>query len=103
MKLDLGKAIATGVNQASTYPLFSFPYSTVGRYCKLKKVKMPNLAIRRKMYMTIHDYLCRQGFQRVSVWGFKRGDLPRYSSVTPSVFGICKLLKIGVLSGAGVE
>ena len=80
--LDLQKAIDTGADQITTYPLFSFPYSTVGRYRKLKNVKMPNIVTRRKMYRAIHDFLCSRGFTRVSVWSFKRGNAPRYSSVT---------------------
>jgi oxygen-independent coproporphyrinogen-3 oxidase len=34
------------------------------------------------MYKTIHDFLLSKGFERVSVWGFKKGAVPRYSSVT---------------------
>ncbi len=79
---DIKRAIELGVDQITTYPLFTFPYSTVGKYLKLKSVKMPDIVTRRRMYKAIHDYCVVNGFRRVSVWGFKRGDLPRYSSVT---------------------
>jgi oxygen-independent coproporphyrinogen III oxidase len=79
---DLQQAIDAGVDQITTYPLFTFPYSAIGSYLKLKKLKMPTLRARRKMYKTIHDFLLSKGFERVSVWGFKKGAVPRYSSVT---------------------
>ncbi|MEW6522945.1 MAG: coproporphyrinogen-III oxidase family protein [Bacillota bacterium] len=91
---DLARAVGTGANQVTTYPLFCFPYSTVGKYQKLKKVKMPDLAARRRMYRSIHGYLDEQGFQQVSVWGFGRGQAPRYSSVTRDYY-------IGLGAGAG--
>ncbi len=91
---DLNAALRSGVDQVTTYPLFSFPYSTVGRYRKLKKVKMPNLAARRKMFRAIHDFFLERGFRRVSVWGFLRGEAPRYSSVTRERY-------IGLGAGAG--
>jgi len=34
----LRKAIASGANQLTTYPLFTFPYTSVGAFLKLKKV-----------------------------------------------------------------
>lgn len=91
---DLRKAIASGVNQVTIYPLFTFPYSAAGRYLKLKRVKMPNIFTRRRMYRAIHDFCLENGFQRVSVWGFKRGDAPIYSSVTRDNY-------VGLGAGAG--
>ena len=32
---DLEKAIDSGVNQVTTYPLFTFPYTSIGRFLKL--------------------------------------------------------------------
>lgn len=91
---DLKKAIDKSVNQITMYPLFTFPYSSVGSYLRLKKVRMPNLAVRRKLYYHIHQYLTQNGFSRVSVWGFKKSDAPRYSSVTRDNY-------IGLGAGAG--
>lgn len=91
---DLRKAITSGVNQVTLYPLFTFPYSAAGRYLKLKRVKMPNIFTRRRMYRAIHDFCLENGFQRVSVWGFKRGDAPIYSSVTRDNY-------VGLGAGAG--
>jgi putative oxygen-independent coproporphyrinogen III oxidase len=91
---DLKKATESGANQITTYPLFTFPYSIVGRYLKLKRVKMSNSVTRRRMYRAIHEHCLSKGFQRVSVWGFKRGEAPRYSSVTRDYY-------IGIGAGAG--
>jgi len=82
LRADLDAAIRLGVNQITAYPLFTFPYSQVGRYLRLKNVTMPSLRTRKKLYYFLYDYLLEHGFHRVSVWGFKRGAAPRYSSVT---------------------
>lgn len=91
---DLEKTIDSGVNQVTTYPLFTFPYTSVGKYLKLKQVRMPNLAVRHRQYYRIYKFLTNKGFNRVSVWGFKKGDVPRYSSVTRDNY-------IGLGAGAG--
>jgi len=94
VRFDLQKAIDSGAEQITTYPLFTFPYSTIGHYLNLKQVDMPKLSARKRMYMFIHQYLLENGFSRVSVWGFKRGDVPRYSSVTRDKY-------LGLGPGAG--
>ncbi len=91
---DLQKALDARADQVTLYPLFSFPYSSAGKYLKLKKVKFPNLFRRREMYRAIHDFCQNKGYQRVSVWGFKRGDVPSFSSVTRDLY-------IGLGAGAG--
>ncbi len=91
---DLTRAMRTGVNQITTYPLFTFPYTTVGEYLRLKAVRMPNLHTRRAHYRAISRWCAEHNFERVSVWGFKRGDVPRYSSVTRDSY-------IGIGPGAG--
>lgn len=91
---DLDKAIASGVNQITNYPLFTFPYSTIGEYRKLKRIQMPPLVRRREMYRTTYYHCIENGFQPVSVWGFKRGETSRYSSVTRNHY-------IGFGPGAG--
>lgn len=79
---DLKEAIKLGADQITTYPLFTFPYTSIGRFLRLKKLKMPNIGARRRMYRLIHTFLLENGFNRVSVWGFKKGTVPKYSSVT---------------------
>jgi oxygen-independent coproporphyrinogen-3 oxidase len=91
---DLDRARELGANQVTTYPLFTFPYTSVGRYLRLTDVKLPNLRARRRQYRAICGWSERHGFDRVSVWGFKKGTAPRYSSVTRAGY-------IGIGPGAG--
>jgi oxygen-independent coproporphyrinogen-3 oxidase len=91
---DLTRAASLGANQITAYPLFTFPYSSIGRYLRLNAVRMPDLATRRNHYRAICDWSCAHGYQRVSVWSFKRGPGPRYSSVTRDGY-------IGIGPGAG--
>lgn len=49
---------------------------------------------RHKLYYHLYHYLTQNGFTRVSVWGFKKSDVPRYSSVTRDNY-------IGLGAGAG--
>jgi oxygen-independent coproporphyrinogen-3 oxidase len=79
---DLEKAMKLGVDQITTYPLFTFPYTSVGRHLRINRIRMPNIFKRRYMYKKIHDFCIRNGYKQVSVWGFKKGYAPRYSSVT---------------------
>ena len=91
---DLHRAAQLGANQLTTYPLFTFPYTSVGEYLDLKAVRMPNLSMRRNHYHAISSWCAEHGFERVSVWGFKHGRVPRYSSVTRDGY-------IGIGPGAG--
>jgi oxygen-independent coproporphyrinogen III oxidase len=91
---DLQAAVEAGVAQITAYPLLTFPYSSVGEFRKLSGVRLPNPLRRRAMYRAIHDYCTANGYGRVSVWGFGRGDRPRYSSVTRDHY-------IGLGAGAG--
>lgn len=79
---DLERAAALGADQLTTYPLFTFPYTAVGEYLHLRGVKLPDLRVRHEQYTAIADWCAANDFERVSVWGFKRGGVPRYSSVT---------------------
>ncbi len=80
---DLARILAHHVDQVTAYPLFTFPYSSIGAYQKIRQVSMPDLATRKKMYYFLYDYLHQNGFRRVSVWSFQRNcEAPRYSSVT---------------------
>lgn len=91
---DLTRAVELGANQLTTYPLFTFPYTSIGKYLRLSAVRMPNLRTRQAHYRAISSWCDDQGFERVSVWGFKQGAVPRYSSVTRDGY-------IGIGPGAG--
>jgi oxygen-independent coproporphyrinogen-3 oxidase len=91
---DLDHASQLGADQLTAYPLFTFPYTSVGNYLRLAAVRMPDLRTRRSHYSAISGWCARHDFQRVSVWGFKRGGAPPYSSVTRDGY-------IGIGPGAG--
>jgi oxygen-independent coproporphyrinogen-3 oxidase len=90
----LARAAQLGANQLTTYPLFTFPYTSVGKFLRLTAVRMPNLRVRRMHYQAISEWCAEHGFERVSVWGFKRGGVRRYSSVSRDGY-------IGIGPGAG--
>ena len=91
---DLACAAQLGADQLTTYPLFTFPYSSVGKYLQLTALRMPNLRMRLAQYRAISRWCAEHNFERVSVWGFKHGAAPRYSSVTRDGY-------IGIGPGAG--
>jgi oxygen-independent coproporphyrinogen-3 oxidase len=91
---DLAHAAQLGADQLTAYPLFTFPYTSVGEYLRLSAVRMPDLRARREHYRAISGWCAGHDFQRVSVWGFKRGAVPRYSSVTRDGY-------IGIGPGSG--
>jgi oxygen-independent coproporphyrinogen-3 oxidase len=92
---DITKVNRLGVDQITTYPLFTFPYSTIGKYMKIKKIKMPNFFTRRKFYKTIYNYFKKNNYEIASVWSFqKASEKQKYSSVTRNSY-------IGLGAGAG--
>lgn len=91
---DLTRAAQLGADQITTYPLFTFPYTSIGKYLHLKALRMPHLHTRHEHYRAINRWCTDHDFERVSVWGFKRGGVPRYSSVTRDGY-------IGIGPGAG--
>lgn len=93
---DLTRAAELGADQVTTYPLFTFPYTSVGEYLHLAAIRMPRLGARRAQYRAINEWCAQNGYERASVWGFKRGGVPRYSSVTRDGY-------IGIGPGAGSQ
>jgi oxygen-independent coproporphyrinogen III oxidase len=94
LSADLEKTINLRVEQVTIYPLFTFPYSSITQYINAKRVKKPNLYRRRKQYKLINTFFTSRGFQRSSVWSYKKGALHRYSSATREQY-------IGLGAGAG--
>ncbi len=95
-EFDLKEALRVGVEQITAYPLFTFPYSSVGKFKNIREVKVPNFLIRKKMFEMLYDYSVSSGYQPVSVWGFKKGEHHEYSSVTRGDY-------IGFGAGAGTK
>ena len=94
IKRDIDIAFSFNPDQITYYPLFTFPYTTIGKFKKLKQLKLPNIIKRRKMYYFLHAYLEKNGFSRTSVWSFNRKHTIPYSSVTRDFY-------IGLGPGAG--
>jgi coproporphyrinogen III oxidase-like Fe-S oxidoreductase len=82
----LRQAVATQAQQLTFYPLFTFPYSTVGRFRKLEKVVMPSRNLRKRMYYHLCQTLTASGYRQISVWSFYKGTGTKYSSVTRDRF-----------------
>ena len=91
---DLDKALELGADQVTLYPLFTFPYTTVGDLLRLRRVSFPKLRTRRGMYRALHNDALGHDMDRVSVWGFKKHAVGRFSSVTRDDY-------IGIGAGAG--
>lgn len=92
---DIEKANGLNVDQITTYPLFTFPYSTVGNYRKIKKIQMPGFFVRRKFYQSIYSFFKRNNYKMASVWSFQKlKEKQKYSSVTRNKY-------IGLGAGAG--
>lgn len=84
---DLRRAADSGASQITAYPLFRFPYSTIGRHRRIHRLKMPLFRIRRDLYFDLLDFMRNERFSQVSVWGFTRSaQTPGYSSVTRDAF-----------------
>ncbi len=79
---DLKKAIKADVQQVTGYPLFTFPYSQVGKFLKINSVKLPSFHARKRMFYLMYDMLTENGFVPASVWGFKKPDGAEFSSVS---------------------
>lgn len=82
LKDDLKDLLTYQPQQITYYPLFTFPYTTVGRYKKLNKTKMPTFSTRRKMYTLICKTLKKAGYHQSSVWSFQKTQTKKFSSVT---------------------
>jgi len=79
---DLTIALAHRVDQVTCYPLFTFPYSEIGRLKKQHAVGMPGILARRKMYYFISRFLESHQYSRTNVWSFARDRVEPFSSVT---------------------
>ena len=91
---DLAVAVDHHMDQVTCYPLFTFPYSEVGRLKQLKRLRLPDRHLRKKMYYVMNDFMAEHGYTRTNVWSFSRDHRPAFSSVTRDYF-------LGLGAGAG--
>ncbi len=79
---DVDRVLATGVDQLSTYPMFTFPYSDRGLERGTRVVERPSGRTIRAM-LAYTDEACRaRGLERCAVWSWKRPQHSKFSSIT---------------------
>ncbi|MGD2177772.1 MAG: radical SAM protein [Anaerolineae bacterium] len=78
--------VEMGVDQVATYPLFSFPYTRMGRSTERTNHKLSGIFRRRKMLSILASVFYGAGFERTSVWAFTRPGVPKYCSVTVPLY-----------------
>jgi len=93
---DLQQVLEFSPDQITAYPLFTFPYTAAAEHLNLKRVKMPTIRQRHSLYNKLFDVMESNRYDQTSVWSFKRGNTPRYSSVTRDSF-------IGLGAGAASQ
>lgn len=79
---DLRAVISQGVDQISTYPLFSFPYSDLGQSQCIREIKRPNSGVIRSMLDRTQTYAQQTGFDRCAVWSWLKPEKKKFSSIT---------------------
>lgn len=81
-KSDVRAVVDIGVDQVSTYPLFSFPYSDLGRTLGIKKVTRPPHRIVKAMLDFTDEYCAEKGLHRCAVWSWLKPSKNKFSSIT---------------------
>ncbi len=79
---DVRAVLDSGVDQLSTYPMFAFPYTDLGKERRARTVmRPPGRTIRRMLEVT--DTLCSaDGLGRCAVWSWLRPGGEKFSSIT---------------------
>jgi len=83
---DVGRIAASGVDQVTYYPLFTFSYAAAGDRARQGSVRMPPFRERYRQYRFIWDRFLTDGYEPASVWSFIKNGAPRFSSVTRDVY-----------------
>jgi coproporphyrinogen III oxidase-like Fe-S oxidoreductase len=76
----------TGIDQVAAYPLFYFPYTTLGEASRQGNYDIAHVLKRRKMLRIIEDVFYTRDYERTSVWAFTRQGVPKYCSVTVPLY-----------------
>jgi len=79
---DLIEVMNEGVDQISTYPLFSFPYSDLGQSQKIRQVKRPESRLIRSMLNLTDSLSTSAGYKRCAVWSWLKPSKKKFSSIT---------------------
>ena len=79
---DVRTIIDLGVDQLSTYPMFSFPYSDMGRKKGISQVERPPHKVIRGMLAFTDEYCEEKGLLRCAVWSWLKPGKGKFSSIT---------------------
>jgi menaquinone C8-methyltransferase len=78
--------VRLGVDQVAAYPLFSFPYTPLGRTGDGNGNGILQALMRRRMMGVLERIFYQGGYERSSAWAFTRRGTPRYCSVTVPLY-----------------
>jgi coproporphyrinogen III oxidase-like Fe-S oxidoreductase len=78
--------VELGVDQVAAYPLFTFPYTRMGREAGALSNGNSGLLRRRRMLRVLEETFYASGYERTSVWAFTKRGVPRYCSVTVPLY-----------------
>jgi coproporphyrinogen III oxidase-like Fe-S oxidoreductase len=78
--------VELGIDQIAAYPLFYFPYTTMGESIKQSNYNIMNILKRRKMLHILEDIFYDKKYERTSVWAFTKEGVSKYCSVTVPLY-----------------
>lgn len=79
---DLRAVLALEIDQLSTYPLFSFPYTELGAKRAARVVERPPGRLIRSMLRMTDRLASESGLERCAVWSWIRPTKNKFSSIT---------------------
>jgi oxygen-independent coproporphyrinogen III oxidase len=79
---DVRTVVDLGIDQLSTYPLFSFPYSELGQTKRIHHVERPPHRTVKDMLNFTDTYATEKGLHRCAVWSWLKQDKAKFSSIT---------------------
>ncbi|MET0088052.1 MAG: radical SAM protein [Sedimenticola sp.] len=79
---DLHAVTDLGVDQISTYPLFSFPYSDLGQAQHITEVTRPDSGTVRNLLHLTDSHARENGYERCAVWSWIKPGQKKFSSIT---------------------
>ncbi|MBN2311245.1 MAG: radical SAM protein [Candidatus Hydrogenedentes bacterium] len=79
---DVEAVVGLGVDQLSTYPMFSFPYSDLGAAQGIRQVARPAHRTVKAMLDFTDEHCDEKGLPRCAVWSWLRPGRGKFSSIT---------------------
>jgi len=79
---DVTTVVGLGIDQLSTYPMFTFPHSDLGRTNGIRQVLRPPHRSVKEMLAFTDEHCEQNGLQRCAVWSWLKPGKEKFSSVT---------------------